>query len=338
MRSMMCPRRSDISATKIVRIGIAALGVMIATSPAFAADGEFVKKTYVYKTVGETKIEADVHRANDKTARPVLVWIHGGALITGTRQSVPGQLLELAKTEGYAVVSIDYRLSPEVQAEAIKEDLLDAFRWINEKGSKLFAADTKKIVVSGGSAGGYLTMLAGCFVEPRPTALVAYWGYGDVDGVWMTQATDFYGLEIPKIDRADVISAVGGPVLTNTDGGPDVGRSRGMYYRYLRQKGLWAKTVIGADPATEPEKFAPFCPIRNSPDDYPPILMIHGMSDTDVPYEKSSFFAKELAKRGLPHELVTVPAAGHGLSGGDKELIAAAHARALEFIREQMQR
>ncbi|MDA1215227.1 MAG: alpha/beta hydrolase, partial [Planctomycetota bacterium] len=295
---------------------------------------EFTKSTYVYKTVDGTKIEADVFRENDKKKRPVIVWIHGGALIVGSRTSIPGNLLELAKTEGYTLVSIDYRLAPEVKADAIKEDVVDAFRWIHKEGPKLFNADTQKIVVTGGSAGGYLTMLVGCSVSPRPTALVAYWGYGDVDGAWMTHPTDFYKYETPIVGKNEALSAVGGDVLTGTEG--IIGRARGLYYRYLRQRGLWAKTVVGADPATEPETFKPFCPIQIIPDDYPPILMVHGKNDTDVPYEKSSLFAKELQRRGLPHELVTVPAAGHGLSGGDPELIQAAHQRALEFIREQM--
>src|SRR5262249_39099980 len=55
------------------------------------------KKTYTYKTVGDTKIEADVYRPNDATARPVLVWIHGGALIMGSRSGVPRDLLDLCR-------------------------------------------------------------------------------------------------------------------------------------------------------------------------------------------------------------------------------------------------
>ena len=46
--------------------------------------------------------------------------------------------------------------------------------------------------------------------------------------------------------------------------------------------------------------------------------------------------AKELARFKVPHELVTVTGAGHGLSGGDKKLVGAAHAKALAFIRTQM--
>jgi dipeptidyl aminopeptidase/acylaminoacyl peptidase len=46
--------------------------------------------------------------------------------------------------------------------------------------------------------------------------------------------------------------------------------------------------------------------------------------------------AKALARHKVPHELVTVTGAGHGLSGGDKKLVADAHAKALAFIRARM--
>ena len=64
--------------------------------------------------------------------------------------------------------------------------------------------------------------------------------------------------------------------------------------------------------------------------------MIHGTIDTDVPYEKSADMAAELTRLKVRHELIPVPNAGHGLSGGDPQLIEAAHARALTFIREHL--
>src|SRR5205809_1068129 len=100
-----------------------------------AADGPaFEKKTFVYKTVGDVKIEADVYRANDDKVRSVLVWIHGGALVMGSRNGVPKDLLDLCKSKGYCLVSIDYRLAPEVKLPAIIDDVKDAFRWLREQG------------------------------------------------------------------------------------------------------------------------------------------------------------------------------------------------------------
>ncbi len=61
-----------------------------------------------------------------------------------------------------------YRLAPEVKLPAIIEDVHDAFRWLRSEGSAKFHIDPRKVVVSGGSAGGYLTMMTGIAVDPRP--------------------------------------------------------------------------------------------------------------------------------------------------------------------------
>ena len=48
-----------------------------------------LSQTYAYKTVGDLQIKADVRRLADDVVRPVVVWIHGGALINGNRSAVP---------------------------------------------------------------------------------------------------------------------------------------------------------------------------------------------------------------------------------------------------------
>jgi acetyl esterase/lipase len=296
----------------------------------------FRKKTYTYKTVGETKIQADVYRADDTKVRPVVVWIHGGALVLGSRTGIPRDLLELCRSEGYVLISIDYRLAPEVKLPAIIDDVRDAFRWIREQGPKLFACDPDRLVVAGGSAGGYLTLMSGLLVKPRPRALVAYWGYGDVDGDWYTKPSDFYRTNVPLVSKEEAYQAVGREVLTNTDGNRPEQQARGKYYHYLRQHGLWTREVTGFDPATERRKLDPYCPVRNVSPDYPPTLLIHGTEDTDVPYALSADMARELARDKVPHELITVRGAGHGLAGGDRKLVEQAQERALAFIRKHL--
>jgi acetyl esterase/lipase len=300
-----------------------------------ADEPRFVKTTTVYKTVDDLKIEVDVYRNDDHTVRPVLVWIHGGALIMGSRTSVPQQLLDLCKKESYALVSIDYRLAPEVKLPDIAQDVEDALGWVRDKGAKAHFLDPDRIVVSGGSAGGYLTMLTGCRVKPRPRALVAYWGYGDVDGDWYTKPSEFYRKQVPLIERDDALKGVGGKVLTGVTNSDD-NKPRSRYYHYLRQNGLWTREITGFDPDKDKEKLDKYCPVRSLPADYPPILMIHGTKDDDVPYEQSAAMDRELARRKLPHELITVEGAGHGLSGGDKKLIDDANEKALAFIRKQL--
>jgi acetyl esterase/lipase len=299
-----------------------------------AREARVLKKTYTYKTVGDVRIQADVFRSADHRVRPALVWIHGGALIMGSRQDVPRDLVDLCRAQGYALVSLDYRLAPEVKLPDIVSDIADAFAWLRNQGPGLLHIDPDKMVVAGGSAGGYLTMMAGTCIKPRPRALVAYWGYGDVDGSWYTEPSEYYLDNAARVNRETAYEAVGLRVLTGTDGANLGGRAQ--FYRYLRQHGLWTKEVTGFDPVSERSRLDPYCPVRNLRADYPPILMIHGTFDEDVPYEESAAMDRALTRLKVPHELVTVPGARHGLAGGDPELVQQAHARARAFIREHL--
>lgn len=301
-----------------------------------AADApKFSMKTYTYKTVGPTEIKADVYRAEDAAVRPVLVWIHGGALIVGSRSGVPKDLLDLCRDEGFILVSIDYRLAPETKLPAIVEDLEDAFAWVRARGPGLFHADPSRLVVAGGSAGGYLTLLAGARVKPRPRALVAYWGYGALDNEWYTKPSEHYRKSAPLVDQEEAYRAVGKGVPTGADG--EAGKARGKFYLYCRQNGLWPREVAGFGPDAGRAAFDPYCPVRNVTADYPPTLLVHGTVDTDVPYGESEAMAAELARHKVPHELITVRGGGHGLGGGDRKVVEDALARARAFVRKHLQ-
>ena len=126
-------------------------------------------------------------------------------------------------------------------------DVEDAFRWLRGDGAKACRLDASRVVVTGGSAGGYLTLMTGVAMRPRPTALVAYWGYGDLDGDWYTKPSDFYRKHVPLIDRTDASKGVAGKVITGSEDEIDM-KARGQFYHYLRQNGLWTKEVTGLDP------------------------------------------------------------------------------------------
>jgi acetyl esterase/lipase len=75
-----------------------AASVSALDAPAENAGDDFPKKTHVFKTVGDVPIHADVYRPADDKVRPVVVWLHGGALINGSRNSVPKQIHDPASS------------------------------------------------------------------------------------------------------------------------------------------------------------------------------------------------------------------------------------------------
>lgn len=171
---------------------VVAMSVTITRLSAEDDTQQFSKREYVYKSVDALKIRADVYRHDDSTKRPVIVWLHGGALIMGSRSAVPQQLKDLARDDGFVLVSLGYRLAPEAQLQEIVSDMRDGMDWIRKSGPELFNADPSRLVVAGASAGGYLALMSGFGTENRPTAIVSYWGFGDVDGDWTTKPSESY--------------------------------------------------------------------------------------------------------------------------------------------------
>jgi acetyl esterase/lipase len=303
------------------------------SSAAVAAEGALRKETFTYKRVGDLEIKANVYRPDDGQRRPVVVWIHGGALIMGHREGVSERASAMLLASGYAIVSIDYRLAPETKLPEIIDDVEDAFTWIREDGPRLFGIDTSRIAVMGGSAGGYLTLASGYRVKPRPTALVAFWGYGDLVGDWYSTPSPHPRHHTIKLSRDEAYAQVSGaPISDSRDRRGD----GGAFYQYCRQHGHWPLAVSGWDPHREAEKFWPFMPVKNVTPEYPPTLLIHGTEDTDVPYEQSVMMAAELKRHGVEHELISIPGGEHGLGGGDPQQIDAAYESALEFVNRHM--
>jgi acetyl esterase/lipase len=291
-----------------------------------AAEESVRKSTHVYKRVGNCEIKADVYEPTSGEIRPVVLWIHGGALIMGDRGGIPRILREKLLKAGFVIVSIDYRLAPETKLPAILEDIRDAHRWMREKGPDVFKISADRMAVMGGSAGGYLTLVSGYLFEPRPRALVSFWGYGDIAGDWYSRPDPFYSRQ-PLVAEDEARAAVGTQVLAE----PQPKNNRGRFYLYCRQKGIWPKEVASLDPDTQAKAFDPYCPVRNVTAAYPPTLLIHGTKDTDVPYAQSELMAKELERRHVEHELLTIPDGGHGLGNVDPTIVERTYERAVEF-------
>ena len=95
----------------------------------------------------------DVYYPTNSKNLPVVVWFHGGGL-TGGEKEIPDAL----KEKGFAVVGVNYRLSPKVKAPAYIEDAAAAVAWVFKNISN-YGGDTSLIFVAGYSAGGYLTKM-----------------------------------------------------------------------------------------------------------------------------------------------------------------------------------
>lgn len=301
---------------------------------AFAQAENFAPKmTHAYKQVGELKIQADVFSYADERVRPVVVWIHGGALITGHRESIPRWLQEACAQSGFVLVSIDYRLAPETRLPEIIGDVEDAFRWVREQGPQLFHGDPARIGVAGGSAGGYLTLTTGFRVQPRPQALVSLWGYGDLIGPWYSSPSPHARHHVSQLSRDEAYRQVAGAPLSDSRQRKGNGSA---FYQFCRQQGAWPQAVSGWDPRQDAAKFHAYMPLVNVTREYPPTLLIHGEQDTDVPHEQSVLMAAELKKHGVEHQLLSIAGGEHGLAGVEPVKSDEAYRAAVAFLHRHL--
>ncbi len=320
---------------KMMGVAVTAATATTVLSNSAACEVRTNVTTYTYKKVGSLEIKADVYRAEDDILRPVLVWIHGGALIVGHRANVNGRVQKRMLEAGYTIVSIDYRLAPETKLPEIIEDVEDAFKWIRKDGPALFHADADRIAVMGGSAGGCLTLIAGFRVQPRPAVLVSFFGYGDLIGDWYSKPSPHPRHNAVQITKEDAFAQVTGPPVSDSRERKGNG---GTFYNYCRQHGIWPKQVTDWDPDSQPENFYPYMAVRNVTPDYPPTMLIHGTQDTDVPYEQSTMMVEAFVKEGVEYRLISIPGGEHGLDGGDPQLIDQAYASAFDFVDQHIQR
>lgn len=261
-------------------------------------------QSFVFKRAGDLAIKLDFYPATSNQPAPLIVWIHGGALMFGTRRWVQPVQRQLLHEAGFAQASIDYRLAPESKLPDILSDVEDAFDWLKGNAATL-NINASRIGVLGRSAGGYLALMCGCCLDVQPRAVVSFYGYGDIVGDWYARPDPHY-LRQPPITEAAARATVGDRPLAESDHS-----ERGTFYVYCRQQGRWPEAVLGVDPHENPDAFTPYCPPRNIVAGHPPTLLLHGTEDNDVPYAQSVIMAEAFKKAGVEHELVTIPGGGH---------------------------
>jgi acetyl esterase/lipase len=91
---------------------------------------------------------------------PVIVSIHGGAFMGGDKRDIQLTPMLEALKHGYTVVGVNYRMSGEAKFPALVHDVKAAIRWIRAN-AKTYLFDPERIATWGGSAGGYLSLMAG---------------------------------------------------------------------------------------------------------------------------------------------------------------------------------
>jgi acetyl esterase/lipase len=99
------------------------------------------------------RLKLDVYHPESTDGCPVVIWFHGGGLEGGNKE-IPSQLRE----KGIVVVGVNYRLLPLVTVRETLDDAAEAVAWVFRHIAD-YGGDPHKIVVTGHSAGGYISMM-----------------------------------------------------------------------------------------------------------------------------------------------------------------------------------
>lgn len=110
-------------------------------------------------SAGETGVPVRVYRPERGHAESAIVFVHGGGFVWGSLDTHDGLCRRMAQATGKAVVSVDYRLSPEAPFPAAEDDVVVVARQVFE-GAVDGVSKGCSISLCGDSAGGYLACYA----------------------------------------------------------------------------------------------------------------------------------------------------------------------------------
>ena len=240
-----------------------------------------------YADVAGKPLHLDLHLPRDTPRPPLVIYIHGGGWRNGDRKRTLQKVgfRDPILNAGYALASIDYRLSDTATFPAQIHDCKGAVRWLRAHAGK-YGYDASRIAAVGTSAGGHLAMLLGASggVEALEGAVGDHSDQpSDVQAV-----VDFFGpvdFLLRSRTQTRKCNHPGGPVYQLLGGS-------------VRKNTDLAKLAS---------------PLRHvSPGD-PPVLIVHGLMDSTVNPGQSIELYQKYKKEGLPVELHLLPDAGHGI-------------------------
>lgn len=139
-----------------------------------------------YSKYPETKLDIIRPKAAAKEKRPGVLEIHGGGWTGGTKEQRESYTCMQYVEKGFVCASVEYRLAKAALAPAAVEDVLQAAQWFS-KNARKYNVDPKRIVVTGDSAGGHLSLMVG--MTPKSArlgtpahvaAVVNFYGITDV--------------------------------------------------------------------------------------------------------------------------------------------------------------
>ena len=281
----------------IIILATALLGTI--TQPALArrrpvdiADAA-IQRDLVYKRINDRALRLDLYSPQDPSSpSPVILWIHAGGWSHGQKEDYTPVIRFVS--DGYAVASMECRLSGEAPFPAQIEDCKAAVRWLRANAAK-YNLDADRIGAGGHSGGGHLAALLG-----------TSGGVQELEGG---------GDNMSYSSRVQAVCDVSGPSdllrLYHDASDPSTG---------TRPKAIpYINAFLGGPPEQNKTKAIAASPITYISKDDAPFLIIHGEKDFGVPVSQGELLAAALKAAGVETTLEISPR-GHSVGLGGPRL------------------
>ena len=235
-----------------------------------------------YARVDGSPLLLDLYLPPRPLNAPLIVWVHGGAWRSGSKENVP--ILNLVKS-GYAIASVNYRLSTNAKFPSQVHDVKAAVRYLRYLAHR-YHYRNDRIVIAGDSAGGHLAALVGTTNGSRELegtvgnhlnqssnvqAIVDY--YGPTNLMTILEQSTPHGLEVRR------------PAL---------------------------QLLLGGQPTEQPNLAKLASPVAHVDAQDPPLMVIHGDKDPQVPIAQSSELQAAYSEFQLPVKIEVVSQGVHG--------------------------
>lgn len=268
------------------------------------APGVDASLDHVYAHASGRPLRADLYLPSGRRApSPLVVWLHSGGWRIGDRRRAPDLSRHFA-ARGFAMASIDYRLSREAIFPAQLHDVKAAIRWLRVNAAR-FGIDESRIGLWGASAGGHLAALTafGAHVGESPDVAHANVRV-DVQALAIGYApVDFLTMDAQR-ERGAV--AIDDPGAFTLPAGARITDARS-----------YESLLIGAPVRDRPDLARVASPIAHVRSHVPPTLIVHGTGDSAIPAAQSEQLYEALARCGNDVTLRLVHGFGHGFMERD---------------------
>ncbi len=235
-----------------------------------------------YASIDDHRLLLDLYLPDRVEGAPLLVWVHGGAWRAGSKSRMP---LEALAEEGWAIASVDYRLTPVARFPAQVHDIKAAVRFLRAKAAD-YGFDAQKIAIAGNSAGGHLAAMVGTTN-----------GHKDLEG----------SVGDHLKESSNVQATVSFYVASNLTTILNQSTPHGLGVRIPA-----LQLLLGGQPEDKTEIARLASPIFHVDPSDPPLLLIHGDQDPQMPISQSHELDGRYKELGLSVQFEVVHGAVHG--------------------------